>query len=99
MVATYFHVITQPLSPNLSFSLPRFIYKHNFYLYIKWSRLVTVRYSNGDLNTEPFEYRTTKSSVFECFCYSNVRYSDPHCNVKEGKFGDLYGHRCITVTI
>ena len=79
MVATYFHVIMQPLSPNLSFSLPRFIYKHNFYLYIKWSRLVTVRYSNGDLNTEPFEYRTTKSSVFECFRYSNVRYLYPHC--------------------
>ena len=27
----------------------------------------------------PFEYRTSKSSLFRCFHYSDVRYSDPHC--------------------
>ena len=42
---------------------------------------------NGGLNTElPFEYRTSeyrtsKSSLFRCFRYSDVRYSDPHCNL------------------
>ena len=30
-------------------------------------------------NTEPFEIRTSKSSVFKCFCYSNGWYSDYHC--------------------
>ena len=42
-------------------------------------------YSNGGLNTElPFEYQTSeyrisKSSLFRCFRYLDVRYSDPHC--------------------
>ena len=50
------------LSCNLSLSLDCFMYINNFNFYKKWSRLVTVRYSNGGLNTEPFEYRTSKSS-------------------------------------
>ena len=32
------------------------------------------------LNTEPFEIRTPKSSVFKCFRYSNGRYSDLLCS-------------------
>ena len=39
------------------------------------------RYSNGGLNTKlPFEYQTSKSLLFRCFHYSDVRYPDPHCN-------------------
>ena len=39
-------------------------------------------YLNGGLNTELFEYwtseyRTSESSLFRCFCYSDVCYSDP----------------------
>ena len=48
-----------------------------------------VRYSDHHLNTRPVfkwwseyqtsEYRTSESSFLRCFCYSDVRYSDPHC--------------------
>ena len=44
------------------------------------------QYSNGGLNTKlqfeylTSEYRTSKSSLFRCFWFSDVRYSDPHCN-------------------
>ena len=46
---------------------------------------ILVRFSNGfglkwlPFCAKPFEIRPSKCSVFECFRFSNVRYSDPHC--------------------
>ena len=52
----------------------------------KWSVIwIPDRFSNSGLNTElPFEYQTSEyptsgSSLFKCFRYSGVCYSDPHC--------------------
>ena len=33
--------------------------------------------ASNSLNTEPFDYRISKSWLFKCFRNSNVRYSDP----------------------
>ena len=42
-------------------------------------------YSNGGLNNELFEYRTSKSLLFRSFGNLNVQYLNPHCNIRTFK--------------
>ena len=64
-----------------------------------------VRYSNGGLNTElPFEYRTSEyqtseSSLFRCFHYSDVCYSDPHCTAEIQKTDIWIKETCELLTL
>ena len=55
--------------------------KNNFYVFIKWFRLINIWKPdiwNPDL---PFEIRPLKCPVFECFRFLNGQNSDPHCIV------------------
>ena len=43
--------------------------------------LDTCYHSTGHLNCTPLEYRTSKSLVFRCLCFSDVPYSYPRCKL------------------
>ena len=43
--------------------------------------LDTCYHSTGHLNCTPLEYRTSKSLVFKCLCFSDVPYSYPRCKL------------------
>ena len=47
--------------------------------YSNGQRCLIAKWSSSQM---PFEYRTSESSAFRCFPYSDVRYSDPHCTYK-----------------
>ena len=61
-----------------------------------------VRYSSHGLNSELSIVRNSNVSVirmfplFECFRYSNVRYSDPHCTNRIATVSsNNYGYNCV----
>ena len=49
-------------------------------LVFEWSGLAIVIARPDHLKTGPFEYRSSKCSVFECFRFLKGRFSDPHCS-------------------